>query len=298
MTAWYQSTTIRSLDFEATGVDTSTARAVTAAIVDIHPDRRPETIHWTLDPGQEIPAEATEVHGYTRRRILELVGAPGMALRVGGGQSTRMHVDGALAEIAGLVAMAMHTEVPLVVANASYDITLLEAELVRHGIDTLASRPSGVRGVVDPMVIDKQWDPYRKGCYKAPGCRPEDQHHECTGCRGGAHKCGGCGVHDRRLESLCKHYGVPLVGAHDAAADALAAARLSVRLGGLWGAIARWKLATLHDHQVDWKAEQASSLREFWRKKGDERWREVEGDWPVRKVEQGTPAVAAAGVSS
>jgi hypothetical protein len=42
-----------------------------------------------------------------------------------------------------LVAMAMHREIPLVVANAPYDLTLLEAELDRHGIDTLASRPSG-----------------------------------------------------------------------------------------------------------------------------------------------------------
>jgi hypothetical protein len=134
--------------------------------------------------------------------------------------------------------MAMHREIPLVVANAPFDLTLLEAELGRHGIDTLASRPSGVRGVVDPMVIDRAFDTYRKACYRAPGCDPETGHHECGGCRGsrGFHDCGkGCGVTDRRLESLCIHYGVPLVGAHDAAADALAAARLAVRLGGLWG---------------------------------------------------------------
>jgi DNA polymerase-3 subunit epsilon len=286
MSAWYLSDTVRSLDTETTGVDTTEARIVTAAVVDIHPGRRPEVIHWTLDPGCEIPDEAAAVHGYSRERVLDLVGGEGMALRVGGGESIQMHVDGALGEIAGLAATAMHTEIPLVVANAPFDLSLLEAELERHGIDSLASRPSGIRGVVDPMVIEKAYDTFRKVCYRAPGCDPEAKHHECGGCRGRSrgYDCGGCGATDKTLESLCVHYGVPLVGAHDAAADALAAARLSVRLGGLWGQITRWKLATLHDHQVTWRREQSDSLRDFWRKKGDERWREVDSDWPVRRT--------------
>jgi DNA polymerase III subunit epsilon len=293
MTSWYLSDTVRSLDFEATGVDATTEHAVTAAIVDIHPDRRPEVIHWTLDPGVEVPTEAVEVHGYTRDRVLDLVGGPGRALRVGGGTSTSMTVDGALAEIAGLVAMAMHTEVPLVVANAPYDLTLLEAELGRHGIDSLTCRPSGIRGVVDPMVIDRAFDTYRKACYKTgpngAACDPETGVHECSGCRGSRHhQCGGCGVTDRKLESLCKHYGVPLIGAHDAAADALAAARLSVRLGGLWRQIQRWKLGTLHEHQVTWRREQMDSLRSFFDKNGIEH-DGCDPSWPLRR----TPAATA-----
>lgn len=291
MSSWYETATIRSLDTETTGVDTSTARILQAAVVDIHPGRRPDITQWLIDPGCEVPAEAAEVHGWTRDRVVEKVGGEGMALRVGGGEPLRMHVDGALGEIAGLVATAMGAEVPLVVANAAFDLSLLEAELVRNGIDSLASRPSGVRGVVDPMVIEKQYDTFRKTCYKAPGCDVEAKHHECGGCRGSrGFQCGGCGATDKTLASLCLHYAVPLVGAHDAAADALAAARLSVRLGGLWGQIKRWKLGTLHEHQVTWRREQSDSLREFWRKKGDERWREVEGDWPLRRTP--TPAGA------
>ena len=53
-----------------------------------------------------------------------------------------------------------------------FDLSLLEAELERHGIDSLASRPSGIRGVVDPMVIEKAYDTYRKVCYRAAGCDP------------------------------------------------------------------------------------------------------------------------------
>lgn len=289
MTSWYESKTVRSLDTETTGVDTSTARILQAAVVDIHPGSRPDITQWLLDPGCEVPEEAAEVHGFTRDRILSIVGGEGMALRVAGGQRTPMHVDGALGEIAGLAATAMHTEVPLVVANAPFDLSLLEAELTRNGIDTLASRPSGVRGVVDPMVIDRAFDQYRKACYKAPGCRPDEGHHECSGCRGGKFQCGGCGVHDRKLASLCLHYGVPLVGAHDAAADALAAARLSVRLGGLWPAIARWKLGTLHEHQVDWRRDQMDSLRAFF-DRNDIEHDGCDGSWPLLP----TPAVAVA----
>lgn len=295
MTSWYQSDTVRSLDTETTGVDPRTDRCVTAAIVDIHPGRRPDVIHWTIDPGQEIAEEATAVHGYTRARVLKIVEGEGMALRIGDGKSDFMPAEAALSEIAGLVAMAMHREVPLVVANAPFDLTLLEAELGRYGLDTLASRPSGIRGVVDPMVIDRAFDTYRKACYRAPGCDPEAGTHECGGCRGSArgYDCRvdgrGCGVTDRKLESLCRHYGVPLVDAHDAAADALAAARLAVRLGGLWPQVQRWKLGTLHEHQVTWRREQMDSLRGFFDKKGLEH----DGCCPEFPVHMGCLAVAA-----
>lgn len=283
MTSWYQSPKITSLDTETTGVDTDTARILQAAVVDIAPQTRPVITQWLLDPGCDVPEEVAEVHGFTRERILSIVGGEGRALRVSATGRESMPVDGALGEIAGRVAMAMHTEIPLVVANASYDLTLLEVELDRHGIDSLASRPSGVRGVVDPMVIDRAFDQYRKACYKAPGCDPETGVHECTGCRGGKFQCGGCGVHDRKLVSLCAHYGVPLTGAHDAAADALAAARLSVRLGGLWPSIGRWKLGTLHEHQVTWKRDQMDSLRAFFDGKGIEH-DGCDPDWPVRRT--------------
>lgn len=271
MTSWYQSDTVRSLDFEATGIDPTQERAVTAAIVDIHPGRRPEVIHWTIDPGIDVPAEAVAVHGYTRERVLDLVGGEGQALRIGEGKSEQMPAEAALGEIAGLVAMAMHREIPLVVANAPYDLTLLEAELDRNGIDSLASRPSGIRGVVDPMVIEKQYDTYRKTCYKAPGCDHQAGVVNCSGCRGGkGHQCGGCGAPDRKLESLGRHYGVSLVDAHDAAADALAAARLAVRLGGLWSQISRWKLETLHRNQIGWRQTQMDGLRAWFDKNGAE----------------------------
>ena len=101
-----------------------------------------------------------------------------------------------------------------------------------------------------------------------------------------SNKCGGCGATDRKLGSLCKHYGIFHGGEHDAAADTLAAIRLAVRLAGLWPDIARLKLDTLHRKQVEWRRAQSVSLRDFWRKSGDERWREVALGWPLQEQPQ------------
>lgn len=271
-----------AFDTETTGTDPTSARIVTASIVFRQPGERPRSIEWVLNPGVDVPAEASDVHGWTTERLNTTL-PPGRALRiVNGGPEQRLAVDGALTEIAGHLGMPMHQEIPVVVHNAAYDLTLLEHELDRAGIDTLSVRPAGIRGVVDPMVIEKQWDPYRKQCFKDPGCDPENRIHTCSGCRGGKWKCGGCGIHDRKLESLCRHYRVPHTGAHDAAADALAAIRLAGRLAEAWPQIAGWKLATLHQHQATWRREQQRGLADFFRKVGKpDEAASCDGGWPL-----------------
>ena len=263
---WWEGS-ITGFDTETTGIDAHTARIVTAALVHRIPGQRPNTVEWVIDPGREIPDEAAAVHGYTRARVLDLVGGEGYALRVSGEQRVRMTRDGALNEIAAQVATALHVETPLVIANAPFDATLLDAELARNSIDPITARPTGWRGIVDPMVLNKQWDPYRK----TKG--------GCTGSRQG-YDCGGCGATDSTLTGLCTHYGIVLSAAHSAAADALAAVRLSVKLAGLWPEIARWHLPTLHRHQIEWRRDQMLSLRRYFDKN------EIEHDgccpeWPV-----------------
>lgn len=246
---WHEGPMV-ALDTETTGTDVHTDRIVTAAIVHIRPGERPRTITWIIDPGIDIPAEAAEVHGWTNDRLRErLAGA--QAIRIHNGREERLTRDGALFEIAAQAATAMHTEAALVLANAAYDLSLLEAELVRHDIDTLSSRPDGIRGVVDPMVIEKQYDPYRK----VKG-----------GCRGGKTPCGGCGAENKTLTGLCLHYKVRHTGAHDASADALAAVRLIPRLVDAWPQIGAWKLSTLHNHQVTWRRDQMDGLRSYFDK--------------------------------
>lgn len=280
---WHEGPMI-AFDTETTGIDPTSARIVTASVVFRQPGERPRSLEWVLNPGVDVPTEASDVHGWTTERLNATLPA-GRAYRVvngAAGQAQHMTVEGALSEIAGHLGMPMHQEIPVVVHNAAYDLTLLEHELHRAGVDTLSARPAGVRGVVDPMVIEKAFDQYRKTCYKDAGCDPENRVHTCSGCRGGKWACGGCGAHDRKLESLCRHYRVPHTGAHDAAADALAAIRLAGRLAEAWPQIAAWKLATLHQHQSTWRREQQTSLAKFFARIGKhDEAASCDGGWPL-----------------
>ena len=68
MTGWHRGRLV-AFDLETTGVDVETARIVTAAVVRI--DVAARTSHpteWLVDPGIEIPAEASAIHGVTTER--------------------------------------------------------------------------------------------------------------------------------------------------------------------------------------------------------------------------------------
>lgn len=52
-----------AFDLETTGTDTNADRIVTATVISIAPGKSPDIRTWLADPGVEIPAEATEVHG-------------------------------------------------------------------------------------------------------------------------------------------------------------------------------------------------------------------------------------------
>lgn len=262
-------------DTETTGIDPHSDRIVTAAVVRVAPGADTVSTQWLIHPGCDVPTEASDVHGWTTERLEErLAGAE--AMRIVGDQDTPLDRKTALFEIATQIGAAMGREVPVIAANAAFDLTLLEAELRRNELDTLSSRLAGVRGVVDPMVIEKQFDPYRK----VKG-----------GCRGGRFQCGGCGVEDKKLGSLCVHYQVRLDEAHDAGADALAALRLAWRLAQVWREVGRLRLSTLHEHQVDWRRSQMVSLRQYFEKNSiehdgcDPSWPLLSAGRPVETVQ-------------
>lgn len=257
------------VDTETTGTNPFEDRIVTAAVVHFKPGDRPRILRWVIDPGVPIPEEAAEVHGWTAERIA--------AYRDHRGRPA-MSPGAALFEIAGQVALAMSQGVPVIAFNAAFDLTIIEAECARHDTPerpspTLSARlgAKGIRGVIDPMVLEKQFDPYRKACYKAPGCRPDEQYHECGGCRGSKKTdCGGCGITDRKLSSLAKHYGVMFAadGAHDAATDAIATKRLLDRLVAANPTYGRMPLSKLFQAQIGWRRTQMDGLREFMDKVG------------------------------
>jgi DNA polymerase-3 subunit epsilon len=233
------------LDTESSGVDVESDFIVTAAIVDVLPpgsEPTSRTTKWLINPGEkEIPAEATAVHGIQTEFAREHGEDPAVAL----------------GEIAGRVCIALRRGVPVVAMNAPFDLTLLDRELMRHNLGGLAQRLGSydaIRPVLDPYVIDKQVDKYRKG--------------------------------KRTLTALCEHYQVELTEAHAADGDALGAVRVLWRMAQVHD-LTKWQPDELHDYQVGWRAEQQKSLAAYLRKQNKPA-DDVDGHWPIRPLPETT----------
>ncbi|MFF4802056.1 3'-5' exonuclease [Streptomyces sp. NPDC001351] len=234
MTTWYEGP-LAAFDTETTGVDVETDRIVSAAVVvQDAPGSRPRMTRWLVNPGVPVPEAATAVHGLTDEHLQ----------RNGRWPAPVMYEIAE--ELAEQAAMAR----PLVVMNAPFDLTLLDRELRRHRASSLDRwfEASTLR-VLDPRVLDKHLDRYRKG--------------------------------RRTLTDLCAHYGVTLEGAHDAAADALAALDVVRALGRRFAArLERLSPAELHALQTTWHAAQARGLQAWFAKSGTEEI--VNPAWPLR----------------
>ncbi|MGV8968855.1 MAG: exonuclease domain-containing protein [Microbacteriaceae bacterium] len=217
-------------DLETTGVDVESCRIVTAHVGVI--DARGvvlESNAWIADPGVEIPAGASAVHGITTD-VARSTGRPA-------------------AEVVGEVVHALRTlierGIPITIYNAPYDLTLLNREAVRHNVEPL-QLPFAV---IDPLVIDKGVDRYRKG--------------------------------KRTLVAAAEHYGVELSEAHDAGADAVAAGRVAQALIAKYPEQLAIDVNDLQVHQAKWSAEQAASFQEYMRRTRDPNFTSS-GDWPIR----------------
>ncbi|MCA6090622.1 3'-5' exonuclease [Streptomyces sp. SCA3-4] len=223
-----------AFDLETTGTDIESDRVVTAAVVAIDSDGQVSKERtWLLDPGVAIPPQAEAIHGISTNQA-----------RAHGTQA-----GPAIKEITEALALELCSGTPLVVMNARYDLSLLDRECQRYGIELLGERlrERPVR-VIDPLVLDKHADPYRKG--------------------------------RRTLQALCEHYGVTLDDAHNAVADAVAAARAARRMGAWHSSIGSVALADLHELQVRAAAEQAASLQSYLRRTSNPE-AIVESAWPV-----------------
>lgn len=158
-------------DTETSGADPTVAEIVTACVGERT---------WLLRPTQPIPDAAAAIHGITT----EVAERDGMD-----------HAEG-LREIRAAIQEVWRAGDALCVYNASFDCTILDRECRRHGLG--AFEVDGV--IVDPMVLDKEFDKYRRG--------------------------------KRTLLVTAAHYGVELSDddAHGAEADATATAQLAAIL--------------------------------------------------------------------
>ncbi|MCW5252815.1 MULTISPECIES: 3'-5' exonuclease [unclassified Streptomyces] len=232
---WHRQLLI-GFDLETTGTDPREARIVTGAVIEVRDGRPLGRREWLADPGVEIPAEAIAVHGISTERAAA-EGSP---------------ADRVADAIARVLVSHWTAGVPVVAYNAAFDLTLLSAELRRHGLPSLRERMGGQdpAPVVDPYTIDRAVDRYRRG--------------------------------KRTLEAVCAEYGVPLDGAHEAGADALAAARLACAIADRHPKVAALGPAELHRRQIEWHAAWAADFQGFLRRKGDAT-AVIDGAWPLRE---------------
>lgn len=223
-------------DTETTGVDVGADRIVTAAVV--RRDATGTTVRtWLIDPGIAIPPAATAVHGITTEQV-----------RAAGRQPRE-----ALDEVASALVATWRAGVPVVAFNAGYDLSLLDAELRRHGLATVTERLGRAAGpVIDPLVLDRAEERYRPG--------------------------------KRRLGDLCAVYGVDTPQAlHAAHVDVVATLDLLDRIVATHPHLADLDLSTLQAYQVHAHLTWAESFNA---------WRDAQGllgegaelDWPVRRT--------------
>lgn len=221
-------------DLETTGVDVDTSRIVSACVAVLEADGVVLCRwDWLADPGIPIPEAASDVHGITTQRAQE-DGRPAALV---------------VAEITQTLRALFGLGIPLVVYNAPYDLSLLDRECRRHRLAPI-ELPAPV---IDPLVIDKALDRYRKG--------------------------------KRTLVAAAERYGVALDDAHDAGADAIAAGRVAQAMVRAFPDELELSLADLHGRQEIWYRTQAASFQDYIRTtKGDAEY-VADASWPLRPLD-------------
>ena len=230
---------LAGFDTESTGVDLDNDRIVTACVVQCGGKQPTQSATWMADPGIAIPEAAAKVHGITTEQARAEGRPAGEVIE---------QVVAALAQVA-------RDGIPIVAMNGVFDFTLLEREAERHGVQSLFATVTP--HVIDPRILDKQVDPYRKG--------------------------------KRTLTDLCRHYEVPLDGAHTADADAIAACRVAWRIGSQYPDLGRMPVAELHDLQVAWAKRQAESFAAYLRRTPgrEQDAAGVRSEWPLIPAQRG-----------
>ena len=156
------------LDFESTGLNTSAARIIEIGAVKMEKGQITETFSELVDPGEPLRPEITELTGITNADLKDMPKAAELLPKL----------------------MDFIGDLPLAAHNASFDVSLLKAELKRIG-------RSFQGPVLDTLTYARKLYPELKSF---------------------------------RLKALCKRLGVSLKNAHRAVHDATATAYCLLRM--------------------------------------------------------------------
>ena len=152
------------LDFESTGLNTKKARVIEIGAVKLEGGTISDSLSLMVNPQEIIPQAVVELTGITQAMV----------------------ADKETAETAIPKLMAFIGDCPIAAHNASYDVSLLQAELKRLNL------PAFEGPVVDTLSFSRKLYPQ---------------------------------MNSHKLKSVCKHLGVSLKNAHRAVHDAMATAQ-------------------------------------------------------------------------
>lgn len=232
-------------DLETTGVDVFSDVPVSFAIASHKAGERVSVLTSLVDPGREILPGATAIHGITTERA----------------HDEGIEIAFAIEVITAQLLDASLRGIPVVGMNVAFDLSMLDACSRRyHGAGLYELGWNGP--VLDPLVLDRRLDKYRKG--------------------------------RRRLPDLCEHYGVRHEVLHDAVADVGATLDVLLAICDKYPWLGHADLGKLHDAQARWRRSWATSYSGWRETQGLDPLHESEYAWPIRSATAASVGTAAA----
>ena len=222
-----------SLDLEATSALPDEAVPVSFAMVELDGGAVTRVRHGLCQPGVPIPPESIAVHGITDADVEARGGT----------------LEATISGIAETLKKVVEARCPIIIYNASYDLSVLQANYHRlFGVPMIGEKWEGM--VINPLVIDRHVDRYRKG--------------------------------SRKLTAVAEHYGVKLTEAHTAAADATAAAMVAFAQAKKYGEVGNADPELLTHLQRGWHQEWYEQFSAYLVGQGKDPLPSGENQWPVR----------------
>lgn len=185
---------------------------------------------WLMDPGVDIPEGASNIHGFTTEMIRDRVPPAKQVLE----EAREFFLK--------------YLDIPWVAFNMNFDLSILDAEFKRYGIsDMFGTHARDNLRLIDPLVIDRAKDRYRKG--------------------------------KRNLEAMARHYGVPFDAdaAHKADYDVAVTAKVALAVTDRYGVPST-------QEQAQWYRDWAENFEQYLRK--TDPGAVVDKDWPLRLKEE------------
>lgn len=136
-----------TFDTETTGTDTENDRIITCFMRARDGDEVVFERNWVIDPGVEVPKEASDVHGMTTDWVRE---------------NGRKDALVAVNEIAEKLEFYSNIGYVVVGYNGSFDLAILDSEVKRTD-NGRGLKFSETPRFIDPVVFSRVFDKYKKG---------------------------------------------------------------------------------------------------------------------------------------